>query len=289
MKSMTGYGYACGSTGDFQIEVELKGYNNRYLEINTSMHSALASYEQMVAETIRKRVMRGKVDVSIRLKIFNNESTVHVDMSLLDGYLRAFEEIREARGLQLSPGTSDLLAVDGLFTTTTERDPKNYEPMLEDCLGRALDGFCSSREREGEATRLDLVRLGRSLQSSLDSIRAHVDSYESYFRDMLLERYRELGISNRYDEAQMLQEIGLLLVKYSINEEQNRLATHLNEYFRLLECGQPVGKRLDFLCQEMNREVNTTASKSQNVDITLCTVQMKDDLENIREQIRNIE
>ena len=144
MKSMTGYGYACGSTGDFQIEVELKGYNNRYLEINTSMHSALASYEQMVAETIRKRVMRGKVDVSIRLKIFNNESTVHVDMSLLDGYLRAFEEIREARGLQLSPGTSDLLAVDGLFTTTTERDPKDYEPMLKDCLGRALDGFCSS-------------------------------------------------------------------------------------------------------------------------------------------------
>ena len=166
---------------------------------------------------------------------------------------------------------------------------EEYRAGLEEALTAALADFAASRAREGEETRRDLERLGRSFAQANDSIARLVDSYEDWFRNILLEKYRELDIGARFDETKLMQEVAALLVKYSINEEQNRLRTHVKQYFSLLESDEPVGKKLDFLCQEMNREVNTTASKSQNVEITLHTVQMKDDLENIREQIRNIE
>ena len=223
MKSMTGYGHASHVEDEYQLEVEIKSYNNRYLDIYVNLNPVLSPFEAYVTSRVKDVASRGKVEVAVRLKVFESRSTVHVDSAL------------------------------------------------------------------GEETRRDLERLGRSFAQANDSIARLVGSYEDWFRNILLEKYRELDIGARFDETKLMQEVAALLVKYSINEEQNRLRTHVKQYFSLLESDEPVGKKLDFLCQEMNREVNTTASKSQNVEITLHTVQMKDDLENIREQIRNIE
>lgn len=289
MKSMTGYGYASFNGADWQLETEIKSYNNRYLDIVTNINSALASYEEEVTRAVKKVASRGKVEVSLRLKVFTSNSTVHVDELLLEQYIRAFDLINRDHGTSLHFDASSLLSVEGLVTTSSESDPSIYREAVESCLERALADFEASKRREGEETKKDLIRLGESFRSCLDRIAGLTEGYENYFRDLLLERYRELEIADRYDETKMMQEIGMLLVKYSINEEQNRLRTHVKEYFRILESEEEAGKKLDFLCQEMNREVNTTASKSQNVDITMLTVQMKDDLENIREQIRNIE
>lgn len=286
---MTGYGYASRSNDEYQLEVEIKSYNNRYLEVYTAINPALSRFEEEIVAAVRKRVSRGKVEVGVRLKTFRCPSRVHVDEALLGQYLAAFRSIGEKEGLALRPDAGTLLGIDGLFTVSLEKDADDYRSDLMSCLEEALEGFAASRRREGEATKRDLERLGRSFQEANDEIGRLVSGYEGYFRDLLLERYRELELGGRYDENRMLQEIAALLVKYSINEEQNRLKTHLKEYFRLIEGDGPAGKRLDFLAQEMNREVNTTASKSQNVEITLLTVRMKDDLENIREQIRNIE
>lgn len=289
MNSMTGYGYASHSNDEYQLEVEIKSYNNRYLEVYTAINPALSRFEEEIVAAVRKRASRGKVEVGVRLKTFRCPSRVHVDEALLGQYLAAFRSIAEKEGLALRPDAGTLLGIDGLFTVSLEKDADDYRSDLMSCLEEALEGFAASRRREGEATKRDLERLGRSFQEANDEIGRLASGYEGYFRDLLLERYRELELGGRYDENRMLQEIAALLVKYSINEEQNRLKTHLKEYFRLIEDDGPAGKRLDFLAQEMNREVNTTASKSQNVEITLLTVRMKDDLENIREQIRNIE
>ena len=289
MKSMTGYGHASHVEDEYQLEVEIKSYNNRYLDIYVNLNPVLSPFEAYVTGRVKEVASRGKVEVAVRLKVFESRSTVHVDSALLDQYLASFREIEERKGVALGIDAASLLSIEGLFTTSTLRDSDEYRAGLEEALSAALADFTASRAREGEETRRDLERLGRSFAQANDSIARLVGSYEDWFRNILLEKYRELDIGARFDETKLMQEVAALLVKYSINEEQNRLRTHVKQYFSLLESDEPVGKKLDFLCQEMNREVNTTASKSQNVEITLHTVQMKDDLENIREQIRNIE
>lgn len=286
---MTGYGYRSVSRDDYQIEIEIKGYNNRYLEIASYMNSSLSSYEGYITSQVKKVARRGKIELSVKLKVFESEAQVHLDEALFRQYLAAFRRAEEISSLHLNVDASALLEIEDLFSTSCQKNAEVYKDALDEALEGALHDFSLSRSREGEETKKDLYRLGRSFEEANERIGRSVLEYEDYFRKLLIEKYEELDLSSRYDETKLLQEIGALLVKYSINEEQNRLKTHIKEYFKLLESCEPVGKKLDFLCQEMNREVNTTASKSQNVSITLETVQMKDDLENIREQIRNIE
>ena len=286
---MTGYGYRSVSRDDYQIEIEIKGYNNRYLEIASYINSSLSSYEGYIPSPVKKVARRGKIELSVKLKVFESEAQVHLDEALFRQYLAAFRRAEEISSLHLNVDASSLLEIEDLFSTSCQKNAEVYKDALDEALEGALHDFSLSRSREGEETKKDLYRLGRSFEEANERIGRSVLEYEDYFRKLLIEKYEELDLSSRYDETKLLQEIGALLVKYSINEEQNRLKTHIKEYFKLLESCEPVGKKLDFLCQEMNREVNTTASKSQNVSITLETVQMKDDLENIREQIRNIE
>ena len=146
-----------------------------------------------------------------------------------------------------------------------------------------------SKERDGRGTKEDLKRLGEKFRSSLAVVLGKKEEMEEYFKSVLLEKYEELLGEKGKDDPRFLSEVAALLVKYSINEECSRLKVHLDEYDRLLESEEPVGKRLDFLCQEMNREINTTASKGQMVEVNREVVKMKDVLEDIREQARNIE
>ncbi len=289
MTSMTGYGFSSFLSNAFQLEVEIKGYNNRYLDIQHNINYQLSSYESFIDEKIKAAVQRGRVEITIRLSLLESEAEISVDEKALESYLKAFELIKNKAAIADSISLSDIIAQDGIINSVSERNAERYKEPLEHCLDEALAQFRAAREREGEATRKDLYRLGEAFKVSNDKIGELVKGLEDYYKNAMLSKYRELLSDAKIDENRMLQEIGSLLVKYSINEEQNRLNTHIKEYFRLLASSECVGKRLDFLCQEMNREVNTTASKSQMVEITLETVAMKDNLENIREQIRNIE
>jgi len=289
MTSMTGYGFSSFLSNAFHLEVEIKGYNNRYLDIQHNINYQLSSYEAFIDEKIKAAVQRGRVEITIRLSLLESEAEISVDEKALESYLKAFELIKNKASISDSISLSDIIAQDGIINSVSERNAERYKEPLEHCLDEALAQFRAAREREGEATRKDLYRLGEAFKVSNDKIGELVKGLEDYYKNAMLSKYRELLSDAKIDENRMLQEIGSLLVKYSINEEQNRLNTHIKEYFRLLASSECVGKRLDFLCQEMNREVNTTASKSQMVEITLETVAMKDNLENIREQIRNIE
>ena len=288
MKSMTGYGYAIENDKTYRLEVELKSYNSKYLEIVHNLSYIFSSLENEIDNKIKAVCSRGHVEVKVVLKELEVPVEVSVNKEAVKAYQKAFSEMSsELAGL--SPTFSDYIAQEGVLETVKSNRLELYKETLFRLLDSALNDFVTSRSRDGEGTYKDLVRLGNEFKAALDVIDSKAGELETYIKSTLTEKIKALEADLKLDENRFLQEVALLLVKYSINEEQKRLRTHLKEYDRLITLDEPVGKRLDFLCQEMNREINTTASKSQMVEINLQVVTMKDCLENIREQVRNIE
>lgn len=289
MKSMTGYGYSERVGKKVQLSVELKSYNNRFLEINHNINYMLSPYEIEIDKAVMAVAKRGRVDVNIRLKVLENQMVVHVDEGAVRAYALAFEQISAAASRPLDMTLADFLNQEGVLVTTREDESETYRPVLFEALESALDQLRESKNREGEATKADLIRLGKIIEEGHGTLDARADELEALLKSQLEQRFEEMLGDKGWDESRILQEIGVLLVRYSIHEEIKRLGAHLKEYFSLLESDEPVGKRLDFLCQEMNREINTIGSKSQIVALNMEVVRMKDGLENIREQVRNIE
>lgn len=287
MKSMTGYGYGQYKGDDYSVEVEIKSYNNRYLDISHNINPFLSSFEGYIDNEIKKVANRGHLDVSVRLKVLKSLSRLNVDQTLLSEYEKAFSLISESTGL--NPTFSDYSRLDGVIVVDKNSDQSVYQAGVEKALSDCLELFNASKIADGKGTESDLRRLGENFKDSVDYIESKSSELEEFFKTTLFSKYEELTGEKGKDDPRFMTEVAALLVKYSINEEISRLGTHIKEYFRLLDEDEPVGKRLDFLAQEMNRECNTIASKSQLVDINMQVVILKDNLENIREQIRNIE
>lgn len=288
MKSMTGYGHSIYKSSDYILEVEIKSYNNRYLDISHTINPLLSSYETYVDDEIKKTVSRGHLDVSLKLKTLSMPSELVLDENLLTQYKNSIERISTLTGAAL-PDAGFYTTLEGVISNIRTVDQDFYKEGVESATRDALSMLDENKKREGEGTKKDLEKLGAKFKASLEIILSKKDEMEEYFKKILLEKYEELLGEKGKDDPRFLSEVAALLVKYSINEECSRLKVHLSEYDKLLESDESVGKKLDFLCQEMNREINTTASKSQMVEINLEVVKMKDALEDIREQARNIE
>ena len=288
MKSMTGYGHSIYKSNDYILEIEIKSYNNRYLDISHNINPLLSSYETYVDGEIKKIVSRGHLDVSLKLKTLSMPSELVLDENLLTQYKNSIERISSLTGAAL-PDAGFYTTLEGVISNTRTVDQDYYKEGVESAVREALAMLLENKKREGEGTKKDLEKLGAKFKASLEIILSKKDEMEEYFKKILLEKYEELLGEKGKDDPRFLSEVAALLVKYSINEECSRLKVHLSEYDKLLESDESVGKKLDFLCQEMNREINTTASKSQMVEINLEVVKMKDALEDIREQARNIE
>ena len=287
MRSMTGYGYGIYKDENYVLEVEMKSYNSRYLEIQHNISYTLSQYENYIDSQIKNVAKRGHIDLSVRLKVLEASVSVNVDRAALKEYMDAFSVIEEETGK--SPLFSDYLGSDGVLTLVKSDDAEVYKRGLDSALSDALVMLDKAKEREGKGTYEDLLRFGNDFKSSVDYINGKSAEIEEYFKNLFTERYNELVADKEIDESRLVEEVTLMMVKYSINEEIKRLYVHIREYFNLLESDDAVGKRLDFLAQEMNRETNTIASKSSMASISSMTIVMKDSIENIREQLRNIE
>ncbi len=288
MISMTGYGHSIYRDSKYIMELEIKSYNNRFLDISHNINPLLSAYENILDEKIKKVVRRGHLDVSLRLKVLENEVKLNLDRALLKEYSVLFDEISKEAGTEHAK-LSDYATLDGLITAEHITDESSYSEGFEHVTEEALSQLKESKARDGEGCLRDLERLGANFESAMLAVDEKHEELEGYLKGVLLDKYEALKLEPGKDDPRFLQEVAALLVKYSINEECSRLKVHMNEYKRLIHSADAVGKQLDFLCQEMNRECNTIASKSQLVEINLLVVKMKDNLENIREQIRNIE
>lgn len=289
MRSMTGYGYAEQLSEEFLLTVEVKSYNNRYMEINHSLPGSLSRFEQIMDDRIKQHANRGHVELNVRLRQLSSDLNLHVDQGALLQYSQAFSQIQNLTECDSKPTLQDYIAADGVLVSVRNTDPSCYEAPLMELLDKALVEFSDSKGREGTATQENLTQLGNQLHSGLDAIAEYAGTLEIKLKENLISRFDEMLGEKGYDENRFLQEVAALLTKYSVNEELVRLKTHIDVFMDLLKSPDPVGKRLDFLCQEMNREINTIGSKSIIVEINQQVVNMKDSLENIREQVRNIE
>lgn len=287
MRSMTGYGYGVYRDDSYLLEVEIKSYNSRYLEIQHNISYMLSPFESYIDSQIRNVASRGHLDLSVRLKVLEAKIDVSVDSAVLAEYAKAFLKIKDMTGLD--PSFSDYIGADGVLTLVHGEEAEEYKAGLDAALSDALSMLSIAKEREGKGTHDDLLRLGTEFKESLDYIASKSEEIGEYFKNLFTSRYNELLMDKEIDSDRLTQEVTLMMVKYSINEELKRLDVHMKEYFSLLESQCAVGKKLDFLCQEMNRETNTIASKSSMAEISSMTVRMKDSIENIREQVRNIE
>ncbi len=288
MKSMTGYASRELLHEEFQASVEIKSCNNRYLDIHFHLPGVLGALEPPLRDMIKQRVSRGRVDVTIRYKCLESSELIHVDHHMLQQYARAFRTIIKETGIDDALRLEHFTAVGEILKPVDPQQGSPHDRQIIEMTEEMMDAFEESRRTEGKATRRDIVGQLESFTRAFEQVKQRSDALEQSLQEALTERFRQL-IGEEYDQQRIYAETAVMLVKYSINEEIQRTESHLSQFCSQMEGGAPVGKRLDFLCQELNREVNTIASKSTMAEINHAVVAMKDHLENIREQLRNVE
>jgi uncharacterized protein (TIGR00255 family) len=234
------------------------------------------------------RCRRGKVEVNIRFKDYNSGVSVAVNREAALAYGSAISVLARILGIREKPSLSAILGMEGVLEVEKNRDDERNWRHVESCLKIAADRFDGERMREGEHTLGDIFFHIAALESSVRIAAGHAPLMEISIRENLRNRFIEL-LGDQIDENRILAETAVLLMKYTISEEISRLSSHIAEFRAEAERNPSPGKKLDFLCQEMNREVNTIGSKTPDLAVSRAVVDMKDALENIREQLRNVE
>jgi uncharacterized protein (TIGR00255 family) len=286
--SMTGYGYSESAEKQLSVSVEIKGYNNRYLDVQLTMPATLGALENDLRNLIKERCVRGRVEVYIRLQSSDEELKVRTDTAQARALAEGLREVRRAAGIRGALRLEHLLKFDGLIRLEKSRDAEAAKAVLTEQFRIALEAFAASRLTEGESTVRDILAQLERFESAFHGVRSREKEIEEHINRQLRSRFEEV-MGDKIEEDRILAELASLLVKHSINEEISRLDAHIGQFKAELAAGGALGKRLDFLCQEMNRETNTIGSKNLLKDIAVGVIDMKDALENIREQLRNIE
>ena len=288
MKSMTGYGWAELSDEAASASAEIRGYNNRFLDIAVYLPSFLSALEVPVREYLAGLCRRGRLEVSLRYREFNAPVTVSLNREAAKACWKAAEETARLLGINEQPSLSLVLGMEGVLETERARDTEKAQKKIMPLLERAFSDFEADRKREGEHTYGDVLSHIEILEQSREAVASRGAELEAVLKETIRARFEEL-LGDRIDENRILTETAALLVKYTISEELSRLKSHLAEFRAEAERNPSPGKKLDFLCQEINREINTIGSKTVITELSREIVTMKNALENIREQLRNVE
>ena len=289
MNSMTGYGYKETVVDGTQVSVEIRSVNSRFMDLNVNIPSYLNSLEARIRSLVTESIARGKIDLSIRVRDLNSTATVTADPKAAKMYYDAISQIADAIGLQKENiPLSLIVGQEGVLNVSHDYDAEVYWNKINGILDEVLAQFVSDRKREGENLKTDLLAKLDVLDSCAAFFKEWQPKMEEKFRTQIEGRFKEL-LGDHADENRIMEETAAMLVKYTINEEIIRLASHLKALRKeFLENPVP-GKRIDFICQEANREINTIGSKNQFTEVGAMVIKAKDALENIREQSKNVE
>ena len=291
IKSMTGYGRAVETVNGREFTVELRSVNNRYLDCSVRLPRILSFAEDSVKQAVKASVSRGKVDVFISVRSENGEeATVSLNKTVLEGYLTAMRQMVSEFGVKDDISVSAVSRMPEVFSI--EKPQVDEEQLLADLMAvvaKALAGYDAMRTAEGEALDRDLRSRGQTILELVSCVEQGNGQTVSDYRARLERKLREVLENTSIDESRILTEAAIFADKVAVDEETVRLRSHLKQMNVMLDGGGAVGRKLDFLLQEMNREANTIGSKCTDVNLARIVVDIKAELEKIREQTQNIE
>ena len=291
LKSMTGFGRAEGETTLGKMVVESRSVNHRYCDINIKLPKRLSLYENRIKEIIRSEVSRGRIDVSLRLDNLGEEKVqLSVDLSLAEQYYRVLHDLKERLQLKDEITLSLLAGAKDLITAKEESgDIEPYWQEVLPVLKQSLKHLDDMKRIEGESLTKDLQQRLEHVTVQLQMIKQQFPSRLKTFFTRLHDRLRSLLEGMETDPSRFQQEVAFLAERTDITEEIVRAESHLVQFRTLLEGNEPVGRKMDFLLQEIHREVNTVSAKANDAEISQRVVEIKSELEKIREQVQNVE
>ena len=288
-RSMTGYGAGTAETADYRVVVEMKAVNQRFLEIAPHMPRAFGAWEGDLRELIRTRVARGKLDVYVSFEDRSEKRyAVHVNEGLARAYYAALGRVARAVDAPLSDGVRMTAAYEGVITISEDADLSGARTVFLDAAARALDALDVMRLAEGAHIVRDFEKRLARLEEQREEVKRHVPQIVADYRAHLTEVLAEFRTVTP-DETRIMQEAALYADRVNVTEELVRLASHFAQFRTILAEEEPVGRRLDFLLQEINRETNTIGSKVNSAAIQQVVVAMKNEVEKLREQVQNLE
>lgn len=289
--SMTGYGRARAVTAGHEITVELKSVNSRYFEYASRMPRALGELDDKVKKTLAARISRGKVEVGLSVAdIGGGDDVVAVNDALAKSYREALRTLSEKLSISGEISAAELSRYPDVITLTKkETDMEQLWAEVRPVVEQAVDKFIAMRAAEGEKLVEDVCSRLNFLQDAVSRVEADSAGRVTRYTDRLYEKLKALLEDRGIDDARILTEAAIFGDKTAVDEETVRLRSHIRQYREILSQGGPVGRKLDFLTQELNRETNTIGSKCQELEITRLVVDMKAEIEKIREQIQNME
>ncbi|MFT5187792.1 MAG: hypothetical protein ACI957_000808 [Verrucomicrobiales bacterium] len=292
MRSMTGIGIGEANRLPWRCGVEIQSVNRKQLDVVVSLPKNLGQLERLLRQLVQERVSRGRISMKV---IFETDedadyesAQLKVCQSLAREYARHYQELKEKLGVPLSP--IDLLRAPGVFELQEQEiEASQVWPVIESAATQALDNLITSREEEGKHLAKVLTEGRERVMKIVAEMRAHAPTVVQRHRENLHARLAEAGLPLPLDDERLLREIGLFAERSDITEELDRLVSHDKQLVQYLQSDEPVGRPLDFLSQELNREFNTVGSKANDAALTQLVVQGKTEVEKIREQVQNIE
>lgn len=289
--SMTGFGRAQGSVNGTSITVELKSVNSRYFEFNSRLPRGYLFLEDKLKSYLQSRVSRGKIEMYVSIEnTAGNDITVALNRGYLDSYMKALDEISSVYKVKNKVTTADFIGMNDAFIIG--RSEIDEEAMTESVLSvtaEAVDNFIAMRRAEGEKLSADVLSRVEFILEKVAFVEEKSPETVAAYREKLESKIRELLSDAKLDEARIITETAIYAEKVAVAEETVRLRSHIEQLRKMLDSDEAVGRKLDFIVQEMNRETNTIGSKAQNLDIAQTVVDIKAEIEKIREQIQNIE
>ena len=290
IKSMTGYGKSNMSKNLREYQVEIKSVNHRYLDVSVKMPRSLSYLEEEIKKAVSAKLTRGKVDVFIT---FNNNSLegrdIKINTEIARMYIKELRDLAESEGIVADIPVTEISKLPDVLTIQNNQDDETIKNELLEVTNQAIENLVGMRKIEGEKIAQDLFTRIQDIDGKVKKISSLSTGLIEDYVVKLNTRIKELLQDQEIDEARLAQEVVIYADKCSIEEEVTRLNSHIYQFRELLNSNEAVGKKLDFMIQEMNRETNTIGSKANNLEITNEVINMKTQLENIREQVQNIE
>ncbi len=291
LKSMTGFGEGAASASGIQVTVELSSVNRKQLDININLPRNLVTLDAQVQKLIRAEFSRGRVSGIIRVNAADNASgSVTIDDKLAAQYVEGIRKTAKKLKLADDLGAECIARLPGVVGVEQEAlDADHVSTVLDQAMAKALRGLSRMRSSEGKALEQDLRSRIGLLEEGVKAISKLAPTVVTSYREKLFQRLEEAGLENLATDERVVKEVAIFADRCDISEELTRLKSHLAQTRKLFRSKEPVGRTLDFLCQELFREINTVGSKANEVEITRSVVAFKTELERIREQVQNIE